>query len=379
MASDDYRPLYGIANVFGVSHEPDGTLVALVDEKVPESELHDHDVIATAIEDVTRAFGIFPPDESDVVEVGQPSIHDEGASWSPGLEETVADPTPAQHRKRRRPPRAGLSEINVDGTAATAGTLAVDDDSGERVRVSNQHVYGLAGRAASGSAIVQPSPIDTGEAPADKVGEYIRGITMVDGTKADAAIRSLTDAERQQAPKAETIYGLGTISQVRRTYSKMNGVELAKSGRTTGVSRNAVKATQANIRVRYGKDRIVERKDVLVLDPMSRGGDSGSPLVRELSDESANSTLELVGHVFAGSKRATIADKAKNIEDELNVTFLLFEEPEPDEPPRDEPPRETPDEPGKKMSLQDALIAVLKELATLLQALTLYIERSNRE
>ncbi|MEM2189591.1 MAG: hypothetical protein QXG35_09740, partial [Nitrososphaerota archaeon] len=80
------------------------------------------------------------------------------------------------------------------------------------------------------------------------------------------------------------------------------GMRVWKSGRTSGVNRGEILATNASVWVNYG-DRVRLMRDQIVTTFMARPGDSGSLLLTE--DDRA------VGLLFAGSSSITVHNKWK--------------------------------------------------------------------
>ena len=323
----NYEYVLSDDGVRGVSAE-DETVVVLVEEKLPESEIPDGKLARERIDADTK-----------VVEINDVSALDVRARLE-------------SPRRRYRPVRPGVSEMNASGGAATAGFMArvtdpsaaeigLNADAGQVVRVSNQHVYGRSENAEVGEPIVQPSPMD-GDSNGT-VGEYVGGSLLEDGSPADAAVRSVSESERR-SQRAYMPHGVGPMKV--KNGSVMRGDSVQKTGRTTGLTDGRVTATNATVDVSYGDaHENVRRRDVLVTTAQSKGGDSGAPLLTKPD----SGRPALIGHVFSGSQRVSIADKLGNIEEQLGVTALAAPEREPEEPPSD--PGEgggSPQDPGDR-------------------------------
>lgn len=326
----NYEFILSDDGVRGVSAE-DEHVVVLVEEKLPEDEIKSGKLARERI-----------GADTDVVEVNDVSALDVRARLE-------------SPRRRYRPPRPGVSEMNASGGAATAGFMArvtdptaaeigLNADAGQVVRVSNQHVYGRAEQAEVGEPIVQPSPMD-GDSNGT-VGEYVGGSLLEDGSPADAALRSVSENERR-SQRAYLPHGIGPMNlggDVGR------GTPVQKTGRTTGLTDGRVVASNATIDVSYGEaHENVRRRDVFVTTAQSKGGDSGAPLLT--NPDSGRPAL--IGHVFSGSQRVSICDKLANIEEQLGVTALAAPERgdmpgepgDPNEPPADSPD-DDPNDPG---------------------------------
>jgi hypothetical protein len=218
-----------------------------------------------------------------------------------------------------------VSEINAELTAATGGLLArvvdpsaagLQAEEGQLVRVSNMHVYGREGNAEVGEPVVQPSPIDASSTPpgnGDQVGQYLGGVPLADGTPVDASVRSVGDDEKN------TIHTIGNINGVETDVSKGQGVQ--KTGRSSGYTRGTVEATSATVRVGYSGGEKIERTDQYVTTAMSKGGDSGSPVVTYMGDGTTKRP-KFVGHIYAGSQKVSLIDKAANIQRLLGIEVV---------------------------------------------------------
>lgn len=300
----DYEHLLECKNVRGVEYDEDGDrVISFVTKKENEEDLADEDIVANNVDK-----------DSDVVEIGDIRALDLPAAQG-------------DRNNRHRPVPGGVSEINSSSTAATGGPYPVEvvDKSrgvwgdnvseGDRVRLSNNHVYARVDKADFGESIIQPSPRDGGSAPDDRVGELCGRVPIEDGVTVDLAARTVDeDQESEGYHEVPSHYG----NAVLRDYSGLRGARVVKTGRTTGVTEGDVQATSATITVGYPEGN-VRLRDQIVTTDMSKGGDSGSPLFRK-------SDGALVGEIYAGSNRASIAYKAANIEKELGVKLMETED-----------------------------------------------------
>lgn len=322
----DYEYLLECKNVIGVDYDADeDRVVVFVTQKEPDDCLTDEDHVekrvANAGDDVTV----------DVVDAG----YDEERSGFDALSmfETVPEAAPGREG-RHRPVPAGVSESNANLTAGTGGpypTRVTDPDdgttvwrddveSGDLVRLSNNHVYARSNAADPGAPILQPSPHDGGSDD-DAVGELVGYVPIEEGVRVDVAARS-ADPERDSATyfELEAAWPTGVY---REEYADLRGETVTKTGRTTGVTSADIEATSASVRVDFGEDHgPVLLREQLVAGPMSDGGDSGSPVFLE------DGTL--VGLLFAGSAEQTICNRIALIESELGVEILTSEPVEED-------------------------------------------------
>ncbi|WP_135851960.1 chymotrypsin family serine protease [Halorussus salinus] len=315
-SSEDFEHLLDCRNVLGVEYDEEtDTVRVYVSQKLDPEELTDED-------DVTKRV----PDRN--VEVVDTGYGDEREGFDALAAVEIPD-AESDRKDRHRPVVAGVSEINADSTAATAGPYparvtdtaagnwADGTDSGEVVRLSNNHVYALVNEAEFGAPVVQPSPRDGGSLPDDKVGELRGYVPVEEGVTVDVAARS-ADPDRE-APEYHELPDEWPTAIRRDDYRSLRGETVTKTGRTTGVTSGTVEAVGASVRVNFGPDHgTVTLRDQIIAGPMSQGGDSGSPVFR---DESG----ELVGLLFAGSANQTICNKIGNVESALGVELLTGE------------------------------------------------------
>ena len=195
--------------------------------------------------------------------------------------------------RRIRPLRPGVSIANL---AVTAGTLgAFVRVGGVLHALSNYHVLVGSPSGAVGDAVLQPGPADGGRDPGDRVGTLAAFAPLERGRTAlvDAAVAALEDQV------VDLAYPVGPI---RTTAPVLGAEEVAKIGRTTGITRGRVTAIELDdVVVGYGDDlgelRFDDQIEVegIGTGAFSRGGDSGS-LVYRADDAVA------IGLLFAGSE-----------------------------------------------------------------------------
>jgi hypothetical protein len=147
--------------------------------------------------------------------------------------------TPATLQKRRRPMVIGCS---IGHFAITAGTLGcfVEDKSGARLILSNNHVLANENDAKKGDAIIQPGSIDNGKRPKDVVAKLKKfvalktgGVNFVDCAVATPVKNIKFDFQT-----------LGSFGQLAGLGPKVvvDGTVVRKVGRTTGETSGRVTA-----------------------------------------------------------------------------------------------------------------------------------------
>lgn len=150
-------------NVVGVAvglKETEGTwtdtmsLVILVQQKLPLTALSAVDRIPRQIDDIP----------TDVYEVG--------------MLRALQTPLPAPTGRFRPNIPAGVSAGHHAITAGTLGAVVKDRLTGEKMLLSNNHVFANSNEAQVGDAILQPGPADGGKNPGDKIATLERFIPL---------------------------------------------------------------------------------------------------------------------------------------------------------------------------------------------------------
>jgi hypothetical protein len=154
--------------------------------------------------------------------------------------------TPLENQEQRTfPIKLGASGVNANSQDCCSGTLGslLQDQNGKQYILSNNHVLGRVGHASAEEAIVQPGYVDAfcNFALPDTVAHFTAA-PPIQTSDVDAAIA-------QVVPGAVSIHGeiigLGGIASdgsyipapaANTTVDAFVGMEVAKSGRTTGLS-----------------------------------------------------------------------------------------------------------------------------------------------
>lgn len=161
--------------------------------------------------------------------------------------------------------------------------------------LSNNHVLADENRAKLGGPILQPGVIDGGQNPGDIIGKLTRfeKLDRLGVNQVDCAIASLDDTIKFHFKKLQ---GLGNLAGVGAAFLDA-GADVAKIGRTTGLTRGRITAFELdNVVVGYdmGNLRFDYQIEIEGADtgPFSQGGDSGSLIV--------DGNLKAVALLFAG-------------------------------------------------------------------------------
>ena len=350
------------------------SLVVLVDEKRPLSEIDDADRVPKAVEGV----------KTDVYVVGK----------------LRANNTP---RNRYRPIiPLGVSVGHYATTAGTIGALVRDNVTGELYILSNNHVLANGNFAQKGDAILQPAPLDGGSNPADMIAtlerfiplRYLqestqemmatvgqiappnigdprmaskgcnllidwlmsllgRGNTSSGGTSGDnprpdnnnapsggssgnssggrggSSSQNPTPMPNRKENLVDCALGklvphiqvdsiIPQIGTVNGTKPVNIGMTVAKHGRTTGLRKSTVTLLNATVDVGYSTprgERTARFTAQILTGGMSEGGDSGS-LVVDPTDNMA------VGLLFGGSPQASLVTPIQAVLSALNVSLI---------------------------------------------------------
>ncbi len=301
--------LLGRENVLGVAvgrktvrgrETAETCIVVYVDHKEPDAALARRDRVPRTLDGV----------RTDVVATGP--------IRALPLLETLA----ASHTARVRPAPGGVSLGHEQITAGTLGVLA-HRATGEAVILSNNHVLANSNEGRKGDRILQPGPFDGGQTK-DQIAtleEFVPiafGERELDGLgrlleRALGALLAPIGLGLRRLPSGRTnlvdaaiavplsrelvapdILEIGPVSG---TAEAALGLQVTKSGRTTGLTRGKLTGLDATVEVDYGGKTAVFRGQI-VSDIPSRGGDSGSLIV--------DGSNRAVGLLFAGGATTTI-------------------------------------------------------------------------
>jgi hypothetical protein len=230
-------------------------------------------------------------------------------------------------------------------TAGTLGSVVQDASSGERLILSNNHVLANNNQAQIGDAILQPGRADGGQLNADTIGTLLRFepirfnetqatcdlalafaqlgnmAARVMGSKhrvkafySDPEASNLVDAAlARPADDREVVDEILELGPVNGALPAELGMNVRKSGRTTGLTSGRIVILNVTVDVDYGNGS-ARFEDQIVSTPMSQPGDSGSLLV-------AGEALKAVGLLFAGSDQATLYNPIAHVQSALGITL----------------------------------------------------------
>lgn len=246
--------------------------------------------------------------------------------------------------ERQRPAPGGVSIGHRDITAGTLGCLV--KKNGQVMILSNNHVLANSNDALVGDPILQPGPIDGGKLPADLIAELDQFVPInfgdppppsnckfasgmiallnagcrVIGSRTRYSIHriqasdNLVDAAIARPLKATDVsQELLEIGRIEGHGRGELGMQLQKSGRTTGFTRGEITQVAVTVKVSYGTGREAVFTDQLMAGAMSQGGDSGSGVL--------DGDKRLVGLLFAGSDNSTIINRIEHVFSALGLSL----------------------------------------------------------
>ncbi len=316
--------LLGLENVIGVGEGrknldgPPATVV-LVEKKMPLVAL------ATS-QQIPRTF---EGQITDVIEVG--------------IVRALKAPT-----ERWRPAPPGVSMGHYKITAGTFGCVVRDRVTGKRLILSNNHVLANSNDAVPGDMILQPGNADGGSVPEDLIAQLLRFVPIVFnsepgdcpiagfvanalnvGAKAGGSVHRMSTVKVQEetnvidAAVAEPLDDLDITEKllgIGRTQGMIQdpplGLEVTKSGRTTGVTEDRLLVKDATISVQYGAGKVATFTNQLMFGPMSASGDSGSLIVAKMQ------TFPAVALLYAGSDQVTFGNPILEVLNGLEVDLV---------------------------------------------------------
>jgi hypothetical protein len=188
------------------------------------------------------------------------------------------------------PIELGTSGVNANAQDCCSGTLGslLQDQKGRQYILSNNHVIGRVGHASVGEAIVQPGYVDT-------QCNFAIPKTVATFTAAPSILSNVDAAIAEVVPGAVDhgggIIGLGGVDPngsyisappASTIASAAIGMQVAKSGRTSGLSCGIVEALNGTVRLDFPAEcgnpchTTVLFQGQVILDSIGTFGDSGS-------------------------------------------------------------------------------------------------------
>ncbi len=216
-------------------------------------------------------------------------------------------------KSRVRPARPGYSIGHYKVTAGTFGCLVRDVCNPCHTYIlSNNHILANSNAARKGDPILQPGKYDGGTYPADLVARLDRFVPI----RFNQSKRyNLVDAAlAKPVSLRKVIASVVSLGIPKGTVEATLGMNVVKSGRTTGTTAGKVIGIDATIAVNFGVGIAYFHNQTLTTD-MSEGGDSGS-LLMSRTDRKAT------GLLFAGSRKVTVHNNISNVLMSLGVEII---------------------------------------------------------
>ncbi|MGB9855836.1 MAG: hypothetical protein ACPLKS_04780 [Caldisericum exile] len=282
-----------------------------VSKKLPEAQLELKHVVPKCLFLSNEFF------ETDIVDFG-------------GIPKALSeDPT-----RKFRPVKAGISACHINCTACTITGFFRDKQTGQVYIGLNNHCGALENKAKAGDVWIQPSPYDDGTVKDEFA--RLHHFVEIKFSEFKCPYRNFFHRiyrfAKRDIPlnKVDISFGVPSVDyelsalNVPNAFNGYREPEInelcQKNGRTTGLKTNGkVVSTNWTGQVRYSRG-IAMFTDCILIEGQgfSAGGDSGSPIF--------DMNGSLIGVLFAGSDRYTIACKLKNVEQEGNVTVVARNE-----------------------------------------------------
>ena len=229
------------------------------------------------------------------------------------------------YQQRQRPLLIGCSIGHVKVTAGTLGCFVKPRTGAGIFVLSNNHVLANENGGKRGDAIVQQGDLDGGKAPGDvvaKLGDFVRlkkrGANFVDCALGELGAGITSDPTK--------LRGLGKVAGLGDAFLD-EGTEVAKIGRTTGLTHGRVTAFELdNVVVGFdiGDLRFDNQIEIegAGTGPFSDGGDSGSLIVGR--DKRGVALLFAGGDQGgANGQGLTYANPLRTVLDTLQVELAL--------------------------------------------------------
>ncbi len=252
----------------------------------------------------------------------------------------------AMQAQRMRPVHPGLSIGHEKITAGTFGLVV--ERNGERLMLSNNHVLANCNSGKLGDRVLQPGRYDGGKADKDAIAHLVEFVPIFFDEDAVAAPQTATLKSRAVAmprgcgsalvrngrgtapvetfnqrgknrvdcalalPEEQRMLSLeiAGIGVPRGVGVGSLGMQIQKSGRTTGHTTGQIEQIDVTSRIDYD-NRTATFTGQILASAVSAAGDSGSAVL--------DMTGRVIGLLFAGSNNVTLINPIQDVLDALNV------------------------------------------------------------
>jgi hypothetical protein len=229
-------------------------------------------------------------------------------------------------QQRHRSLKIGTSLGHVAITAGTLGCFVLERDKDGLHILSNNHVLANENKGRKGDAILQPARFDEGKEDADVAARLEKTVRLRKevANRVDAAIARVVDGIDADT---RSLRGLGKLAGLGPDFLD-EGTEVAKLGRTTGLTRGRVTAFDLdNVVVEFGMGNLRFDGQIEIEGSgekaFSAGGDSGSLIVE--AGTRLGVALLFAGTQIGGTnnKGLTFANPLRAVLDALKVDLAL--------------------------------------------------------
>jgi hypothetical protein len=234
----------------------------------------------------------------------------------------------AQHQSLQTPPislgTSGGNVYDISKALCCSGTLgSLVTKGGADYILSNNHVLADSDTGSPGDSISQPGLVDV-SCDANKaqiVANLSEVVPLNVGENVDAAIALIVPGE---VDTKGTILDIGVPSKTLTPIDSTDiGLDVAKSGRTTGLTCSSISSINTDVKVQYqqgcnsGKKFTVTYTNQIVVagSGFSAAGDSGSLIV-------TSDNAQPIGLLYAGSSTDTVANRISDVASALGVSFV---------------------------------------------------------
>jgi hypothetical protein len=243
---------------------------------------------------------------------------------------TWADSGSAHRVDQPFPIQLGTSGGNINDISkgfCYGGTLGalVEDMSGTKYILSNNHVLARTNAAAIGEDIIQPGLIDESPACFKDATDIVADLSafipiqfkakkIIPTNTVDAAIAQV---RVDNVDPTGFIIDIGTVSS--DIVAPSLGMAVKKSGRTTGLTRGTISALNVTVDISYGsgKSARFRNQTLVTAGGFISAGDSGSLMV-----EDVDVNPRAVGLLFAGGSTTAIANPINDVLDAFGVSMV---------------------------------------------------------
>jgi len=229
------------------------------------------------------------------------------------------------NQKNKRPLQIGTSVGHFKITAGTLGCFVKRRTDGDLLILSNNHVLANENDAKAGDTILQRGAFDGGKRPNDAAGT-LAAFVRIRTTGANTVDCAVASTKSGIDCNVSLIKGIGTLAGQGAAFLD-EGTEVAKLGRTTGVTHGKVTAFELdNVVITYDIGDVSFDNQIEIEGAgnaaFSAGGDSGS-LIVDADDRGV--ALLFAGGDQGGSngKGLTYANPLQAVLDALKVDLVF--------------------------------------------------------